>query len=71
MSNVEKKAKAIKKSMRKLLGKYDNDYEKLERKLYDLRDECKHPKSKVTLHVDPAGDSSESYFECSLCGKTW
>ena len=30
---------------------------------------CPHAKSRY--HADPAGDSSESYEECSDCGKTF
>ena len=28
---------------------------------------CKHPLK--SFHADPAGDTSESYYECNYCGK--
>jgi hypothetical protein len=38
------------------------------KKLKDLQDQCKHPSGNVSYHSDPAGDTSDSFYECSECG---
>jgi len=68
---IEAKASSIKRTMQKLLDDCDAEYEKLKQKLLKLSKECKHPKSKVTYFIDPAGDSSENYYRCNICGKRW
>lgn len=55
------------KEYRKLLNKrkiLENSIKNIDKEIYNL--ECPHDWS---YSVDPAGDSSESCFVCSLCGK--
>jgi hypothetical protein len=40
--------------------------QKLEARLEAFQRKCKHPHT--VHHPDPAGDSSSSYWECTVCG---
>ena len=43
--------------------------ENLEKAKKAVQKDCPHVNA--TYHVDPAGDSSDSYYECNRCGYEW
>lgn len=44
---------------------------RLEQKRKEIEKACPHPESMQDFNADPAGDTSESFYRCRLCGKEY